>query len=163
MRAVRIAGVTLHCSTADSAKLARAKKLLEFITKRKAVITIAKKRIPTWKVRPGMDIGCKVTLRGKEAEDILARIFVGVPLFKEKQFNAGFMNFGIKEYIEIPSIEYQREIGIMGFEVVVVLKRPGFSVSARRHSPGKIGPRHKISKEETIEFFKKNFNLNIEK
>jgi large subunit ribosomal protein L5 len=162
MRRIEIASLTLHCSTADQVKLARATKLLQFISDAKPIMTLARKRIPTWKVRPGMQIGCKVTLRGQRAIETLKRLLVGVPTLSEKQFNPGFMNFGIKEYIEIPSIPYQRDIGIMGFEAIATLKRPGFNISRRKRFRSKIGSAHKITKDETIEFFKKNFEIKLE-
>lgn len=163
MREIRLASLTLHCSTGDQAKLVRAAKLLQFITDAKPVMTLARKRIPTWKVRPRMQIGCKVTLRGEKAIETLKRLLAGVPSLNEKQFNPGFMNFGVKEYIEVPSIPYQRDIGIMGFEAVATLKRPGFNISRRKRTRSKIGEAHKITKTETIEFFKKNFSIQIEK
>ncbi|MCL6500774.1 MAG: 50S ribosomal protein L5 [Candidatus Pacearchaeota archaeon] len=162
MRKISIESITLHCSTADPNKLEKAVKLLKFITKATPVKTLAKKRIPAFKIRPGLPIGCKVTIRKNTAE-LLRALLAGVPKLKEKQFNPGFLSFGIKEYIEIPSLPYQREIGIMGFDVVVKLSRPGYRVEKRRRAKSKIGRRHRITKEETIEYFKNNFKVNIEK
>jgi len=161
MKSIKVDSITLHCSTADSAKLQRAEQLLERISKAKPVMTLAKKRIPVWKTKPGMDIGCKVTLRGEKAADLLKQLLKGVPEFNEKQFNPGSFAFGIKEYIQVPSIAYQRDLGMMGFEVMVALKRPGFRVSKRRRSPAKIGASHKITRKETIEFFKINFGIEV--
>jgi large subunit ribosomal protein L5 len=163
MRTISVDSITLHCSTPDPARLAKAEQLLERISKAKSVRTIAKKRIPTWKIKPGMDIGCKVTLRGEKAVELLQTLLKGVQEFEERQFNPGSFAFGIKEYIQIPSISYQRDIGIIGFEVMVALKRPGFRVARRRYIKTKISSSHKISKFETIEFFKKNFNINVKK
>lgn len=162
MKAISIASVTLHCSTADPTKLAKAEKLLGFISKAKPVRTLAKKRIPSWNTRPGLAIGCKVTLRGQRAVELLKAFFAGVSELSEEQFNPGFLSFGIKEYIQVPSIPYQREIGIIGFDVVATLKRPGYRIKERRIAKAKIGASHRITKDETIEFFKKNFNINIE-
>ena len=161
MKAIMIDSVTLHCTTADTAKLNKSEILLERISKAKPVKTLAKKRIPTWKIKPGMELGVKVTLRGKKAADLLKELVGGVQEFKEKQFNPGSFAFGIKEYIQVPSISYQRDIGMMGFEVMVALKRAGFRVSKRRKFPAKIGSSHRITKKETIEFFKINFGINI--
>lgn len=162
MRRISIDSITLHCSTADPAKLERAIKLLKLITKATPVKTLAKKRIPAFKIRPGLPIGCKVTVRKKTAE-LLKLLLTGIPEIKEKQFNPGFLSFGIKEYIEISSIPYQRDIGIMGFDVVVKLRRPGFRIEKRKRMRNKIKTAHKITKSETIEFFKKNFGINIVK
>lgn len=163
MKEIVVDSVTLHCSTPDQARLAKAEQLIERISKAKSVRTLATKRIPTWKIKPGMEIGCKVTLRGKKAVELLQQMFKGVQEFSEKQFNPGSFAFGIKEYIQIPSITYQRDLGIMGFEVMVALKRPGFRISRRKYSRMKIGSSHRITKPETIEYFKQNFNINVKK
>lgn len=161
MKELRIDSVTLHCSTADNARLQRAEQLLQRISGAKPVKTLAKKRIPVWKTKPGMDLGVKVTLRGKKAEEVLGSILKGIQEIDEKQFNPGSFAFGIKEYIQIPSMSYQRDIGMMGFEVMVSLKRPGFRVSKRRRIPGKIGGAHRITKKETVEYFKLNYGVNV--
>ena len=161
MRNIEIDSVTLHCSTADQAKLERAVKLLKFITKATPIKTLAKKRIPTWKIRPGMHIGCKVTLRKNNAIELLRILFTGIPGLNEEQFNSGFLSFGIKEYIEIPSLPYQRDIGIMGFDVVATLKRKGWGITKRKKQKSRIPERHRITKEETRDFFVKNFNVQI--
>lgn len=163
MREIEIDSVTLHCSTADPAKLERASKLLEIISKSRPVKTLAKKRIPTWKIRPGMPIGCKVTLRRRKAVELLKLLLTGITELNLEQFNPGFLSFGIKEYIEIPSIPYQREIGIMGFDVAVALKRKGWRITKRKRLRAKIPQGHRISKEETIAFLEKNFNVKISK
>lgn len=163
MKEIEIDSVTLHCSTADPVKLEKAINLLKLITKAQPIKTLAKKRIPGWKIRPGMPIGCKVTLRKKRAIELLKLVLTGITEINEKQFNPGFLSFGIKEYIEIPSIPYQRDIGIMGFDVVATLKRKGWRIMKRKRMKAKIPYRHKISKEETINFFEKNFNIKISK
>lgn len=163
MRDIEIDKVILHCSTADTAKLERAVKLLKFITKVTPVKTLAKKRIPTWKIKPRQPIGCKVTLRGTKAMELLNVIFAEITELNEKQFNPGFLSFGIKEYIEISAFPYQREIGIMGFDVVITLKRKGWNITKRKRLKSRIPVRHRISKDETINFFEKKFNIKISK
>ena len=160
MRIIKIKSVTLHCSTAIPKLLERYSKLLNFITKAKPILTLARKRIPTWKISPGLPIGCKVTIR-KNTIELLKLLFTGISELKEKQFNPGFLTFGIKEYIEIPSLSFQRDIGILGFDVDVTLGRAGLRVNKRKRSRSKIPARHKITKAETVDFFKKNFGVEI--
>ncbi len=162
MREITIDSVTLHCSTVEPAKLEKCIKLLKIITGVTPVKTLARKRIPTFKIRPGLEIGCKTTLRKEKAIEVLKAVLVGVPSLRKKQFGEGIFAFGIKEYIEIPSIPYQRDLGMIGFEVMVTLKRKGFRVSKRKLKTSKVGSSHKISKEETINFFTKNFNIPLE-
>ncbi|MEM1535875.1 MAG: 50S ribosomal protein L5 [Candidatus Pacearchaeota archaeon] len=159
MREIELEKVVLHCSTADQQKLERYMKLLKLISGKKPVKTLAKKRIPSFKIRPGLPIGCKVTLRKEEAKKVLKLVLTGVKEIKEEQFGPGYLNFGIKEYIDIPSLQFQRDIGILGFDVSAVLRRKGFKKEGRKKC--KIGKKHKITKAETIEFFKKNFNINL--
>jgi len=59
--------------------------------------------------------------------------------------------------IEIPGIEYQRDIGIMGLDVTVVFKRAGKRIRLKKIKKGKIPNRQKISKEEIIKFMEDNF------
>jgi large subunit ribosomal protein L5 len=162
MRNIKIEKVILHCSTAEPGKLERCIKLLKFISGMQPVKTLSRKRIPAFKIRPGLEIGCKVTIRKKKAIEVLTKLFTGIVSLKENQFSNGFLSFGIKEYIEISSLPYQREIGILGFEVVVNLTRVGRRVSKRRLKKSTIGSKQKITKKETIEFMKNKFNLNIE-
>lgn len=154
MLELKLEKVILHCSSADQQELERCIKLLNLVSGKKPVKTLARKRIPAFKIRPGLPIGCKVTLRKKDAEKILKLVLTGVKEFNENQFGTGFLNFGIKEYIEIPTIPFQRNIGMLGFDVSAVLQRKGRVIKKTRK-------RHRISKEETIEFFKKNFNINL--
>jgi len=159
---IKIESVTLHCSTADPKALEKRIKLLKLIAKENPVKTLSKKRIPGWKISPGMPIGCKVDVRKQKAVELLKILFTGINSLKKKQFNPGLLSFGIKEYIEIPSLSYQRDIGITGFDVAVTLKRAGWRINDRKRFKSKIPAKHRISRAETIEFFKNNFNINIE-
>ena len=162
IRDIKIEKVTLHCSSAEPAKLEKYMKLLKLVSGMQPVKTVARKRIPAFKIRPGLHIGYKVTVRGNKALELLNRLFAGVVSLSRKQFSDGYLSFGIKEYIEIPSIPYQRDIGIIGFDVVVNLIRAGRRVANRKLKKASVGRNQKISKEETIEFMKNKFNLNIE-
>ena len=143
-------------------KLNKAKKLLETIASAKAVETKTMKRIPTWGLRPKLAIGCKVTLRGKKAEELLTRLLKAQDnKLKQTNFdNFGNFSFGIKEYIDIPGVEYNPEFGIIGLEAAVTLERPGFRIK-RRLKERKIPFRHKIQKHEAMDFVKSKFNAVI--
>lgn len=164
MKEVRLDKVTLNIgSGSDNAKLEKSVKLLEAISESKAVRTVTQKRIPTWGVRPGLKVGCKVVVRGKRAEQLLGRLFksVGDKLNNKKFDDYGNLSFGIKEYIDIPGVKYDAEIGIIGLEVAITLKRPGFRVKERRIKASKIPKRHKISKEDAMSFIKQKFNVEL--
>ncbi len=156
MRKVRIDKIVLNVGgTADA--LEKGFKLLKYITKEKPAKIKSNKRIPTWGVRPGLEVGAVVTLR-KNYTDLLKRILTSIDnTLRKKQVSENNFSFGIKEYIEIPGIEYQRDIGIIGFDVTVVFKRSGRRVGLRKMKQGKVSKKQIISKEEIIKFMEENF------
>ena len=164
MRKIRLQKITLSCGTGTApGTVDKAFKLLSIISNKTPVKTSSNKRIPAFNVRPGLAIGCKITIRGKEAIELLKRLLnsIGNKLQK-KQFNPGSFAVGIKEYIEIPGMVYHRDIGIMGFAVNVTLERAGFRVNKRRGKKGKVPNRHRITMEETEKFMEDNFKTTIE-
>ncbi len=162
MKTIRVEKITLNMGTSKNVdKLERAIKLLNRITGAKPVKTITDKRIPTWNLRPGIPVGAKVTIR-KNTTELLKKLFQAVDnKIKARQINAGTFAFGIKEYIDIPNMKYDPELKVLGLEVTVTLERPGFRIKRRRLKNKKVGKHHLITKEETIEFLKKEFNVNV--
>lgn len=166
MKDIKIEKITLNIGTGKPGpELEKAIKLLNAITGAKPVETKTKKRIPGWEIRPGLAIGCKVTLRKEKAVEVLKRLLSAVEnkLNPSKFDKNGNFAFGVKEYIEIPGIKYDSSIGIIGLEAAVTLQRPGFRVKRRRLKKKKIPSKHKIAKEEAMEFVKKNFGVTLEK
>lgn len=165
MREIRIDKLTVHIATGKPGEpLEKAEKLLmKLFPNKKPIRCKAKKRVEAWKIRPGLEIGVKLTLRGKEAEDALRWLLRAVNnTLKESQFDEyGNFGFGIKEYVWIPGIKYDPEIGIFGMDVIVTVKRAGYRVELRRIKRGKIPKRHKTKKEEVINFLKAKFGVNI--
>lgn len=164
MKDIKIEKVTLNIGVGEPGdRLDKAMKLLKNLTGVKPVQTRAKKRIPTWSIRPGLAIAAKVTLRDDKAKTILKQFLGAVnnELNKKCFDNEGNFAFGIKEYLDIPDAKYDAEIGIIGLEVAVTLMRPGFRVKRRRIRKGVIPARHRINQEEAIEFMKKEFNVTI--
>ena len=133
------------------------------ITKRKVLKTKAKKRIQAFDISPGKEAGCKVTLRSKEQIDnLLKRFFIALSeRISKKNVVENQFSFGIEEYIEVPGLEYDRDIGISGFEVSVVFKRKGKRVIQKKIKRGKYPKRQRVAKEEIIEFLIKNFGVEI--
>jgi len=165
MQEIKIEKITLNIGTGkEQARLEKGLKLLKTITNIKPVKTFSTKRIPTWGLRPGLPIGCKVTLRKGKAYDVLKRLIQARNnVLKESQFDCeGNIAFGIPEYIDIPEIEYDPEIGIIGLEVCVTLERPGFRIKKRRILRRRIPSKHRITRKMAIEFMKANFNIKHE-
>ncbi|MBI2499263.1 50S ribosomal protein L5 [Candidatus Woesearchaeota archaeon] len=165
MREIKIEKLTMNIGTGEPGdKLDKAIKLLKNITKEKPVTTTTKKRIPGWGIRPGLQIGCKVTLRGKKAEALLKRLLEAkANKLKESYFdNQGNFSFGIAEYLDVPGAEYDPSIGIIGFETAVSLARPGFRIKERKIMKRKIPNKHKIIKVEAMDFMKNKYSVRIE-
>ncbi len=101
---------------------------LAIITGQKAVITKAKKSIAGFKLREGMKIGCKVTLRGQKMYDFVDKLFnIALPRvrdFKGVNSNAfdgrGNYSLGLKEQLIFPEIDYDKIDKIRGMDVVFV-------------------------------------------
>ena len=163
MREIKIEKVTLNVGCGgDADQIERAKKLLVMLTDSKPVVTKSKRR-STFGIARHKPVGVMVTLRGKKAVEFLKLGFAGVEnRMSTKQFDKeGNFSFGIKEYIELPGIDYKHEIGMLGLDVVVNLERAGFRIKRRRVQKRKVPIKHKINKEEAIEWVKKNFEVEV--
>ncbi len=155
MTQVKIEKVVLSVGGTAQA-LEKSQKLIERIAERKARVCKSNKRIPSLGVRPGLEVGAMITLRGEKAIQILKRLLAAVDnKIKEKQISGESFSFGIKEYIEIPGMVYQRDLGMLGLEVSVSFSRAGKRVSRRKLKQGKIPARHRVTKEEIIEYLNK--------
>ncbi len=164
MREISIEKITLNCGTAGPGdKLEKSLKLLQKISGMKPVSTKTEKRIPSWGVRPGLELGCMVTLRSKKAETVLTAFLKGKKNeIKSSCFdNNGNFAFGIHEYLDVPGIEYDPSIGIIGFEVAVTLQRKGFRIRRRKTKKRPIPAKHKITKEDAINFIKKKYGVKV--
>lgn len=163
MRNIEIEKIVLHCGGIDD-KLEKSVKLLEKINSSKVYIKKSTKRFPEFGISPGKKSGCKITIRNKKIiSGLLKRFFTALNnKTSKKQITENQFCFGIKEYIEIPGLDYDRDIGILGFEVMVVFKRMGKRVKYRKIKRGKIPKKQMVSREEIIDYLIKNFDLEVE-
>ena len=138
-------------------ELEKGVKLLQLLTNKKPAKIKSHKRIPAFGVRPKLEVGAVSTIR-KDVPAVLKRMLVAIDnKLKKNQISVNNFSFGLKEYIEIPGMDYQRDIGIKGLDVTVVFKRAGRRVALRKTKKGKIPERQRISKEEIIKFMEENF------
>jgi large subunit ribosomal protein L5 len=161
---ISIEKITINIGTGQAGeKLEKAKKLVEKMTQQKAVENVTQKRIPQWGVRKGLAIGVKTTMRGKKAADFLNKCLDAVDRkIKPTSFDKfGNFSFGIKEYIDVPGFKYDPEIGMYGFDVCVTMRKWGYRVSERKVKTSKYPKRHIIKAAETMEYMKKNFNIEV--
>jgi large subunit ribosomal protein L5 len=155
MREIRLEKVTINVGCGgDLDKIERAKKLLELLTKQKPVITLSKKR-STFGIARGKPVGVKVTLRKKKAEEFLKKVLEAKKnTIIANQISDGSFSIGVAEYIELPGVKYNHEIGNLGFDVCVTLERPGYRVKRRKVKKANIGKKHIINKEDVIQWLK---------
>lgn len=164
MKEIKVEKITLNIGTGkDQTKLEKGIKLIKNLTGINPIKTVTKKRIPSWGLRPGLPIGCKLTLRKDAAIKTITRLLAARDnILQESQFDEnGSIAFGIPEYIDIPETKYDPEIGMMGLEVCITLERNGFRIKRRKIQKRKISKKHAISKQEAIEFMKNKFKVQI--
>jgi len=97
---------------------------LETITGQKVVLTRAKNSVANFKIREGMPIGCKTTLRGEKMYDFMDRL-VNLALPRVRDFRDSFDGrgnyaLGVKEQLIFPEIEYDKVEKVRGMDVIVV-------------------------------------------
>ncbi len=111
----------------DKKKLTNAMDELALIAGQKPIMTKARKSIATFKLREGMPIGCKVTLRSDRMYEFLERL-VNMALPRVRDFHGisgknfdgrGNFAFGIKEQIIFPEINYDKVENVRGLDVVI--------------------------------------------
>lgn len=108
--------------------LEAAVKELALITGQKPVITKAKKSVASFKLREGMSIGCKVTLRGELMYDFVNKLInVALPRVRDfrgvspKSFDGrGNYSLGLKEQIIFPEIDYDKVEKVLGMDITIV-------------------------------------------
>lgn len=123
-----ILNVGMGDAHSNSNKLTNTLNELTSITGQKAVKTVAKKSIANFKLREGMDVGCKVTLRGEKMYEFMDRL-INFTLPRVRDFrgispksfdNAGNYNFSINEQIIFPEIDFDKADEIYGINVTIV-------------------------------------------
>lgn len=165
MREIEIEKVTLNIGAGKGGQeLENAKTLLKVLSGCKVVGTKARVRNPSFGIRKGDVIGAKTTMRGKKATDLLLKaLSVHDNTIPSKSFDQnGNFSFGVAEYIEFPGAKYDPQIGTIGFDVCVTLKRRGFRVSKRKRRKARVGKRHRITREEGMAFVRDRLGMKVE-
>lgn len=131
MQAPRVEKVVINMGLGEAVQnvklLESAQKELSDITGQKPVITKARKAIANFKLREGMPIGCKVTLRSEHMYEFIDRLFnLSLPRIRDfkgvsvKAFDGrGNYALGIREQIIFPEIEYDKVDKIKGMNIVI--------------------------------------------
>lgn len=160
MRDIRIDKLIVNCAVGESGdRLTRAARVLSDLTGQSPVLNKARYTVRQFGIRRNEEIACHVTVRGETASNLL----MSALKVKEYELNAanfsatGNFGFGIKEHIDL-GVKYDPATGIYGMDFYVVLKRPGARISRRRRARGRVGASHRISKEESIKWFKQTYD-----
>ena len=157
MREIKIEKVVLGIGGTEE-YLEKGIKLLNLITGKNPSKTQTRKRIPSLSVRPGLKVGAVLTIR-RDTDALMRRLLSAIDnKLRKKQVSENTFSFGIKEYIEIPGMEYERDIGIMGFDVTVTFARAGRRISLRRMKTSKLPKKQRISKDEIIKYMEDHFH-----
>ncbi len=140
-----------------------AKRALEQISNKKPNAREAKATQRDWGIRQGEPIGAAVTIRGKDAKELLTRLLQakGNRINGRSFDNFGNFSFGIREHIDIPGVKYDPQIGIVGLDIAVTLERPGFNIRRRSKHKARIGKNHQITKRDAQDFMEKQFGAII--
>jgi len=112
----------------NSKALDAAVKDMTIIAGQKPILTKAKKSLAAWKLRAGMPIGCKVTLRGSRMQQFLDK-FMNIALPRVRDFRGvngnafdgrGNYSIGLKEQLIFPEIEFDEIDKVRGMNIIVV-------------------------------------------
>ena len=164
MREIRIEKVVVNVGVGEAGeKLVKAQKVLELVTKQKSVQTLSHGAVRDWGVRRNMPIGTRVTLRGSPAEAFLkSALDIRSNRLPSYSFDPrGNFSFGIQDYTDFPGMKYDPEIGVFGMDVSVSLQRPGWRVSRRANRARPVPRRHRVSRDEGIQFMKDHFKVEV--
>ena len=160
----RVSKVTVHMSVGESGKkLSNAEMIMTKITGQKPVRTMAKRTLPGFGIKKNEPIGCKVTLRGENAEKFLKTAFaIHDNAVEANRFDEnGNFAFGIEEHTDFPGMEYDPDIGIYGMDVIVAVERPGYRIKHRRIQKQKVPSGHKLTREDSIAYVSKNYGVEV--
>ena len=111
----------------DKKLLEKASQDMALISGQKPLITKARKSVANFKIRDGMAIGCKVTLRGDRMYDFLQRL-LGVAIPRERDFRGldvrsfdgrGNFSIGVREHIIFPEIDYDKVDKVRGMDISI--------------------------------------------
>ena len=131
MQVPQILKITLNMGVGEAINdkkiLERAVEDMTLIAGQKPLITKARKSVANFKIRDGMPIGCKVTLRGDRMYEFLQRL-IGIASPRERDFRGletksfdgrGNYSMGIKEHIIFPEIDYDKVDKIRGMDICI--------------------------------------------
>ena len=164
MKKISLEKVVLNIGTGKSGDMIDiAKRALEQISGKKPSTRNAKEAQREWGVRKGEPIGVAVTVRGDDAVALLKKLLEAKGnTVKGKAFdNFGNYSFGINEHIDIPTVKYDPQIGILGLGISITLTRPGYSIRKRSKHKASVGKSHIITNQEAKDYLVKEYGVTV--
>jgi large subunit ribosomal protein L5 len=164
MRELYVDKVVVHMGVGEGGdKLSKAIDLMRQITGNSPVRSNAKKTNPTFGIRKGSPISCKVTLRGKKAGDFLetALKIIEQRVSSGQIDRQGNFSFGIEEHTDFPGMSYDPQIGIYGMDINVVLARRGIRISRRHIEQRRLPVKQKVRPEDSMAFLNSQYNVEV--
>ena len=161
----RISKVCINIGVGEGGdRLVNAESVLEMVTGVKPQRTVGKIQNRDLKVRLGAPIGCKATIRQSDKinQFLIDAFSCRENIIPSWNFDReGNLSFGVRDYTDFPGQKYDPDIGIYGMDITVVLERPGHRVSRRRRAKSKVAMAHRLTADESREWFKENYNITI--
>jgi large subunit ribosomal protein L5 len=164
MKKISLAKVVLNMGLGRSGDVVEvAKKALTQISGKTPSAREAKETQRDWGIRKGEPIGVAVTVRGKDARELLKRLLEakGNKVNGKSFDNFGNYSFGINEHIDIPGVKYDPKIGILGLGISVTLTRPGYNIRVRSKHKARVGKNHVIKADEAKDYLIKEFGVSV--
>jgi len=160
----RLEKVVVNICTGQSGEpLQKAMNVLQQITGQVACQRKAKSSVRDWGLREGDPIACIVSLRGEIARAFLKRALdANDNRLKKSSFDIdGNFSFGIREHIQLPGVKYDPVVGIFGMDVCATMKKAGYRVKRRRYLKSRIGKAQLLTPEESMNYMKESFGIEI--
>jgi large subunit ribosomal protein L5 len=136
MQVPRIVKVTCNMGVGEASRNAKlldvAVEQMTLITGQKPVIRKARRSIAAFKLREGMPVGCKVTLRGQRMYEFLERLIaIGLPRVRDFRGTSpsafdgrGNYTLGVKDILIFPEVDYQKIEGTLGMNITITTTAP---------------------------------------
>ena len=163
MQEIQIGKVTVNINIGQVGdRVEKAVSLLQKLTGKEPIRVESTEESKSFGLREGLNIGAMVTLRGEEAREFIEKVLPAVEEINAKAFDGnGNFSFGVSEYIDVPGVDYDADIGMMGFEVAVNLERPGYRIKRRDYKPNGIGKEQIVTDDEAREFVEEQFEVEV--
>merc|ERR1711939_1105155 len=165
MRKVQCDKLIINIAVGESGdRITKAVRVLQQLSDQTPVESVARYTVRTFGIRRNEKIACHVTVRGDKAMDLIERGLKTTDYeISAKHFSAsGNFGFGVNEHIDL-GLKYDPSTGIYGMDFYVVLRRAGFRVPNKKRKSGRLGPSHRVTKEDAMEFVRQKFNAEIRK